>query len=54
MRYKCFNIMAKLPDAADSKSAGPSGCRGSANFHSFISCDVHMTLPLIPESGYWD
>ncbi len=24
------------------------------NFHSFISSDVQMTLPLIPEWEYWN
>jgi hypothetical protein len=26
----------------------------SPNFHSFISFDVHMTLPLIPKWEYWN
>ena len=26
----------------------------SSNFHSFISCDVHMTLALIPKWEYWN
>jgi hypothetical protein len=25
-----------------------------SNFHSFISSDVHMTLPLIPKWEYWN